>query len=129
MQRVSVLEVEVTILKHQWGTNQIVLVCCFRGEGLTYFTATHSSTGDLLQVKGAGESVRIPSRLLLGIVPEVLLRSFNFWQYQVNVSPFVVCEHFFEGSHACAVLEEIIALVFVPCPGQWLRTMPSWGAV
>lgn len=35
------------------------------------------------QVMGAGESVRIPSRLLLGIVPEVLLRSFHFWQYQV----------------------------------------------
>ena len=33
---------------------------------------------------GAGESVRIPSRLLLGIVPEVLLRSFQFWQYQVR---------------------------------------------
>lgn len=35
------------------------------------------------QVMGAGESVRIPSRLLLGIVPEVLLQSFHFWQYQV----------------------------------------------
>ncbi|CAN0423600.1 unnamed protein product, partial [Ectocarpus sp. 12 AP-2014] len=34
------------------------------------------------EVKGAGDSVRIPARLLLGIVPEVLLRSFHFWQYQ-----------------------------------------------
>lgn len=36
------------------------------------------------QVLGAGDSVRVPSRLLLGIVPEVLLRSFDFWQYQVR---------------------------------------------
>lgn len=35
-------------------------------------------------MKGAGDSVRIPARLLLGIVPEVLLRSFHFWQYQVQ---------------------------------------------
>lgn len=39
-------------------------------------------------MKGAGEAVRIPSRLLLGIVPEVLLRSFHFWQYQVSAASF-----------------------------------------
>lgn len=35
--------------------------------------------------------MRIPSRLLLGIVPEVLLRSFHFWQYKVSVSSVSTC--------------------------------------
>ena len=62
----------------------LLLSSVLRCLGLTWHgLAWHAMAWFGWQVMGAGESVRIPSRLLLGIVPEVLLRSFHFWQYQV----------------------------------------------